>query len=153
MGTWEKVFYDGSSEIGRDEDIENKKASWSKGRLEKMKACWLYGFMCEVFVHIPNTEWHQFDRYEIPLAVGQHEGRKIIRALQAEIKPEHVNCVFNHNVEGSFSDRQNFIFNQEPSDGSTPILIEEENVGKWLTVTIDFKGTIRFCFTDKGKYS
>ena len=153
IGAWEKVFSDRSFEIGRDEDIENKRASWSKGRLDDMIACWLYGFMCRILIVLPNTEWHQFDRYEVPLAVGNHKGKRILRALQAEIKPEHKDSFIVRTVKGEFDEKQEFRFSDEPSEDSACILIDENNIGKWFTATIDFNGTIRFCFTDKGKYT
>jgi hypothetical protein len=153
MGAWEKVFSDRTFEIGRDEDVNNNRASWSKGRLDDMVACWLLGFMCKILITIPDTEWHQFDRYEVPLAVGSHNGRRIIRVLQAKIQPEHKDCVIQYSIEGEFDHLQKFEFSKEPSGDAPSILIEEEHVGKWFTVTIDFNGTIRFCFTDKGKYT
>lgn len=152
-GAWEKVFSDRSFEIGRDEDIENKRASWSKGRLDDMIACWLFGFMCRILIAIPDTEWHQFDRYEVPLAVGKHDGKRIIRALQAKIQPEHEGKFIHHLIEGEFDEKQSFMFFDDPSDEAPSIFITEENVGKWFTVTIDFNGKIKFCFTEKGRYT
>ena len=96
LGSWVKSFTDGSKEDGPDYLINAGQASWSKGKLSNITEVFLsFGFYAATLV-IPNTQWHQFDRYSIKLGEDDVATRKY-RYIQAQIQKAHVGLYLCYN--------------------------------------------------------
>jgi len=91
MGAWLKIFKDGTKENGSDEKITKGKASWSRGQLDNIKEVKLFNIKQEASLSIPNTSWHQFDRYQVAVTTGKQKSEITHRVVQAEIKLHHIN--------------------------------------------------------------
>jgi hypothetical protein len=159
MSTWMKIFTDGTREPGSDIDIDTGRASWSRGKLENIESCVLTGFGSQISLEIPNTDWHQFDRMEVPVATGKHESIRRGRVLQAQIKVEHVGCFIQELYTGRYLDkgdpvRKRWFSILEELEASSPvnsdyIEIRPKHLDKWFTVMLDDVG-IHISFSDKG---
>jgi hypothetical protein len=152
MGTWIKTFNDGSIECGSDRDIQNKKASWTRGRLTDIESVKiLEKNLCGILT-IPNTEWHQYDRYMASLmsvkTPNESQSHRTARVVQAKITPEHVDryihCV--HMAGIVLVDLGN-----EPNNDN--ILITKDCVGLWITLYILCNGKIGIVICQKGAFN
>lgn len=153
MPAWEKVFVDKQTELGTDEDISKGLASWSNGRLDGIASCRLWGFMCVVELVLPDTEWHQFDKMFVPVYQGTMPPRRTHRVLQAQIKQDHVGKFLLITRTGHFNEQRRYQLVEEPAEAAANkeyVEIEQEHVGKWVTLILDSKGH-HFVFTDKGR--
>lgn len=163
MSTWIKKFIDDTEEYGDDKAIYEGRASWSRGRLEGIKECILTGFGHEVSISLPDTEWHQFDRMEVPVGVGQHKPVRRARILQAKITVEHTSSFIEELLLGShvedkydyyFDKRSYSILEELPANSClnhTFIEIKQKHLDKWFTIMIDDMG-IHISFADKGSF-
>lgn len=163
MAAWIKRFVDSTEEYGSDRDIEEGKASWSKGRLEGIKECVLSAFGHEVIVSIPDTEWHQFDRMEVPVSVGQHMSIRRARVLQVKIKATHTLSFIKEVLMGShiderynrYFDKRHYSLLEKLPDCSVRnhnyIEVEQKHLDKWFTIMIDDMG-VHISFADKGNF-
>lgn len=149
MGAWLKLFIDGSSERGSDLDIAEGKASWSRGRLDNIKSVQLFDKTLCCVLTVPDTNWHQYDRYIAPLGiVGKGISTKTARVVQAEIKPEHLGM----GVTISSSTGVLFVsLCDTPSKND--ILISQDHVGLWLTTYILINGHIGFIISQRGAFN
>lgn len=64
MNGWTKFFTDGSIEIGTDQDVKDKKSSWSKGRLTNMSGCQINHDDATISL-VGNGEFWQSDDFEV----------------------------------------------------------------------------------------
>ena len=65
MEGWLKLFTDGTKEYGSDEAIAKHKASWTLGRLDRIKEVILSHNKKTCSLVVPNTSWYQFDRFSV----------------------------------------------------------------------------------------
>lgn len=132
IGSWIKVFTNKTSERGYDYLIDNKKASWSKGSLENIKEVFLSDGIVAGTLEIPNTSWHQFDRFSFRLNEDNHPTRKA-RFVQALIQEEHVGsylCYNNNDIWIVWVSLKN------KKNNSNIYIIQSSDVGKWITLKI-----------------
>jgi hypothetical protein len=102
MGTWIKLFSDGPSEVGCDSEIEKGNASWSRGRLDSISGVQITEGTIDGELRIPNTEWHQFDRYESSLGgIGVSPIKRVARIIQAKIQEHHLGMFLCYNIDDS----------------------------------------------------
>lgn len=156
MGKWIKRFIDGTEEHGTDRAIKEGRASWSKGKLKYMVGCRLMGFMCVADIHLDETEWHQFDKFIVPLGYTQYPSLRTHRAVQAKIRPKHIGSFIKIVRSGDFNEGISCFLIPELPDmedliDSIPVYTEimPEHLDKWFTVFIDKLG-IHYLFADKG---
>jgi hypothetical protein len=150
MGLWIKFFTDKTNEYGTDELIKNKKASWSKGKFENIKHCRISVFDSLIDIEIPNTEWHQFDKFIAVLGEGTYKSVRTHMVLQAKIKSEHIGKFISINYyTGDICDAFECKLTNEAIPSSTCIQIEESHCNKWFTGIIDKEGPY-VSISDKG---
>ena len=139
---WLKSFKDHSNEIGTDLMIENKEASWSKGRLEGITSVEIFNKNVIVLLTMENTDWYQYDRFEVN-EEGLH--KKIFTAVQAKIKEEHK---FISKISSSYF--YSFIVSKVSS--SDTIIIEPNWINQWITLVLPDKNLpFAIISMDKGK--
>ena len=152
IGSWQKIFVDGSTEDGHDKKIARGEASWSKGRLDGIVEVNLSEGIVFCVLTVPNTKWHQFDRYVIPACEGTHTPTRIYRAVQAEVQEHHVGMfVVCQHANGRFfwaivahskAPETDYCFNKP---------ITEAQVGKWVTVVLPQRGSPFMSFAPRGR--
>ncbi len=145
MGSWVKHFNDGSTEIGSDRAISRGDASWSRGKLDDIAFVQLSSRLLTFLLEIPNTEWHQFDRYTVALD-GVSESSRVARVLQAKVLNEHFNRYLLYN-------KNTYLVTLGLSDHPSEWQVTKEHIGKWLTATIYSSGKISAGFSEKGKFN
>ena len=141
MGFWVKLFRDGSKENGSDKEIEEKRASWSKGRQDDIKtvgiddgkktaSIQLWGF---------DSEWFQFDNYACLVSDGEAESIRTHRIVQFKITEEMVDNYVDFCAVG----RKNYMVyidgdceTGEGSFGIHSLKIEDDFVGKWFSLIL-----------------
>lgn len=131
MGAWVKIFTDGSRESGTDGQIEGGKASWSRGRLDSIDHVLLFDGFNSAILKVPNTDWHQFDRFIAELkGYGKIIPSRVARIIQAEIKPHHVGM--------SIQKYKNVVHLDlyEVTNSKEGCFIEENCIGKWITIVM-----------------
>lgn len=148
MGMWIKHFIDGTSELGTDNDIKNKEASWTKGRLKDIKSVELSNKIVLANLSVPDSEWHHFDHFVVNPELENPVSIRVLRVIQAKIQKEHIGMFVNSLVSGKF----NFYFSIENEDSNNSIIITDELVDKWATVVLPERGYPQFIFSDKGKF-
>jgi len=148
MGAWLKLFEDGTSERGSDADISKGKSSWSQGCLNNIKSVQIFERRHCCVLNMPNTNWHQYDRYIAPLDnMGNNASVRIARVMQAEIKPEHI----GKNVFVIKSIRT-IIANLCSNVSENGILISQEHVGLWVTMYILINGQLGILISERGAF-
>jgi len=148
MGAWVKFFKDRTTERGSDLDIEEKKASWSKGRLDDIISVQIsQRTLCGV-MSIPDTEWHQYDRYMASLSVGPQQSFRSARVIQAKVNTKHLgkNIIIT-NSTGIISIE---LTNQSTKD---TMPIKSEHVGLWITLYILANGETGITFCERGAFN
>ena len=152
MGAWLKLFKDGTKEYGSDENIIKRKASWSLGRLKDITEVRLFNLSKEAGLLVPETSWHQFDRYQVIITTGTQQSEITHRVVQAEIKPHHVgqllvgspigNCCFWGVVQNVEDFKKNSFFQKT---------ITKDHIGKWLTVILSEEDPPAIVFSTRGQ--
>jgi len=149
MGIWIKFFEDRTRERGSDKDISNGQASWSKGKLDNIRCVQLFEKNLCCALTVPNTEWHQYDRYMASMGAVDctiKQSFRSARVIQAKITPEHVgksiSCVSSTGV----------FLAELTCDAKDATLIKEENVGLWITLYILANGQAGMKFCEKGAF-
>lgn len=146
MGSWVKIFKDQTKEHGSDKDIELKKASWSKGRLDNIISVQLFEKSVCCVLSVPNTEWYQYDRYMASLSVGSQSFRSA-RVVQAKITPSHVGKY----ISSSYAPGALLIeINTKSKNG---ILVKAKDVNLWLTAYILVNKKIGLTVCEKGAFN
>lgn len=143
---WIKYFKDGTSEPGFDNLINENKASWSKGRLKDINVVSLKGNNYNCALEVPNTEWHQFDRFLN--IMGSNQSLRILRVIQAKITKDHIGMYFcSNNTESN----NNYYYLSKEITGSC-FQITEELVDQWITFIGNEKtGKFSFVVVNKGQ--
>lgn len=150
MGLWIKYFYDGTKEIGTDYDIEEGLASWSQGELTNIKGVVLsIDFGTKIFLEVPNTEWHQFDRMSVLVTYGTTKPKRQYRVIQALIKQEHVGLPLLYHLNSSHVMVSNNTFDVRHKGFMESIL--PNRVGKWLSVVMQEDKKSIVVFSERGK--
>jgi hypothetical protein len=151
MPTWVKIFSDNSCEYGKDSDIAIGKASWSKGKLENICAVeFRERDERRCLLVVPNTSWHQFDRFSVIVSEGTHQPTRTHRVIQAKIKEEHIGFFLTKGPSNRPYPRWAVSKVQHPFD-SLCMRITKEHVGKWLTVILPSRGRSEITFSVRGK--
>lgn len=145
IGSWLKLFVDGSVEHGSDYQILDGDASWSKGRLENIISVMLSQNINSCSLYVENTEWHQFDRYIVPVSQGTHTSQRTHRVLQAKIQEHHLGLYLNTHIIGSY-----FRWISIDENGKDT-RITKEHIDKWLTVILPLYEKTEIKFLNKGK--
>jgi len=147
MGAWIKFFKDGPSEHGSDIDIAKGRASWSRGRLDSITAVQLFDNTVCLDVRVPNTSWHQYDRYLAFLGdFGENASSRSARVVQAEIKHHHV----GQSVRYMRVNNTSFI---NMDNSQTGKIISSEDVGLWITGYILSNGKTGLEFCRRGAFN
>jgi putative ribosome biogenesis GTPase RsgA len=145
LGSWVKLFCDGTKEFGSDFLIRCKKASWSRGRLTDIQSVFVEEGGVASCLTVPNTEWHQFDRYLVILeSSGKQRSTLFAKVIQAKVTEEHVGKY----ISSSKIDSVVYFSVEEKKSG---IMITSEDVDKWLTVAIKNK-SINVFLGSKGQF-
>lgn len=145
MGAWIKIFTDGSRESGTDGQIESGKASWSRGRLDSIDHVLLFDGFNSAILKVPNTNWHQFDRFVAPVSTyGTVIPSRVARVVQAEIKPHHVGM--------SIQKYRNVVHLDicEVTDSKEGCFIKENCIGEWITIVMR-PNSVSVTLSSKGK--
>jgi len=145
MGTWTKVFKDGSTEVGTDAQITNQKASWSRGRLDNIKSVEIYEKNFGISCTIDNTSWHQFDRFISFFNQTGPQCNRVFRAIQAQIKQKHIGKYIIIN-------RIQFVYFITINDTGPGFMIANKHIDKWLTFAISHSGKFNMSISEKGKF-
>jgi hypothetical protein len=157
MGTWIKVFEDGSTERGSDSKIANKLASWSQGRLSNIVSVQITDRMIQAVISAPKTDWHHFDRYEALISgPGVADSKRVARVVQAEVKSSHVGMYVCYNINDLkylWVDIVNSPLLGEPTNPVETMIITEEDVGKWLSVCIGHGIGCKIFLGERGKFN
>jgi hypothetical protein len=130
MNGWIKHFADGSKEVGTDQAVYAKKASWSKGRLADMIGAEVVHGNKRIAILVPGEFW-QSDDYDVSFL--QSTPSLVKRRLQYKIQ-------------------KSLGLKVEWQDDSVVVLLcpgfyaTEEQVGQWVTIELDIK-TGKFDFT------
>lgn len=129
MNGWIKRFFHGTIEIGKDEDVRHKKASWSKGRLQGIKSVELHHKGIQLTIEGAGEYW-QSDDYEVDF--GMNIPILIARRIQKKVQPEdRFVCIFS-------DDRSlyvRFLSANRLNGSRKPIFpIDSNNIGKWITL-------------------
>lgn len=133
MNGWIKYFIDGTKEIGSDRRVNSKKASWSRGRLEDViQADLKYG---RNTISIRGLgKYHQADTYVLYAQSGRQE--LVMRHLQRQIKKDdHFLCLIPQPDSLTIQ-----VYSDFPLKETDKTKIQElslQDVGKWLTLTLD----------------
>lgn len=142
MDAWIKYFNDGSVEIGSDDLIKEKKASWTNGKLSNISKVSISGFSKNAILDIPNTEWFQFDKYLLHLE--DSSPFRIARIIQAQIKEPFINqyLCYNKNKSDLF-----YLSNKRIKFSKK---IEKDMLGKWISIVILDNKIDSFIVPNKG---
>jgi hypothetical protein len=150
---WIKEFTDGTTERGSDVDIAAGKASWSKGRLGGIQSVKLLHDLWTVTLVVPETNWHQFDRFQVDLSqLGEQTPKRTHRAIQAEVQQHHVGQqLVCFDIGGCFvwaaiQEIQEAGVNQFMSEP-----IQSSHVGKWVTIVLSKRKHPHVGFLAKGR--
>lgn len=143
---WTKHFLDGYSECGDNEAVMNKKASWSRGRLDNMWAtCLKQG---DQHIHISGLgDYWQSDDYEVciaekwPTMVTRRIQKKLtVGDVFVDIKRFSPNAIEAY--VGSIKD-----LTEEPR--GTRLMLSTDDIGKWFTLEMDLTNeTERYYLAD-----
>lgn len=143
---WVKTFSDNTQEIGTDSLINLKIASWTNGNLDNIKKVSLTSLPRTATVKIPDTEYHQFDRYLANLETsGRVLPKRVARAIQVKITNSHVDSYLLYNII-----RNNAYLVISPTYVKNSIQITKDMIDQWATIIIT-KQDFFFQINPKGK--
>lgn len=149
MTGWIKFFSDGTKESGDDLAISRREASWSNGRLDHIEQVLLLGNRSSCYLKVLDTEWHQFDRFIVPVTEGTHRPYRTHQVIQAKVQEEHVNKFLQCSCSGN-----NFfwaVLNEKKDDLYFVKQITKHHVDKWITLVLPTKDYPVISFSSKGK--
>lgn len=158
-GGWIKKFYDNQEEYGFDSLVKSKKSSWSKGRLHDIESVFLFNKECltRYALSIPNTEWHQFDRFCcISNSDNEPVVRRMARVVQAKINQEHI--LMNLSKRSLFvsnSKQLTFFFFLESLESGLKgdNILTQQAVGQWLSLILLPDNSHAVQLSERGKIS
>lgn len=151
MGGWLKVFTDGNLEHGNDDEIAEGNASWSRGRLGDIQEVRLFDHTKVCSLSVPNTSWHQFDRFSVIVSEGTHAPTRTHRVIQAEITKDHLGLYLVCSDSGGY---YSWAVVRDLGDADTKCfhkLLTKEHIGMWLTVILPGRDYPRITFAARGK--
>jgi hypothetical protein len=153
MGTWIKLFNDGLSEVGSDSDIDQNKASWSRGRLDNIYSVQITERILDGELRVPDTEWHQFDRFEVSVGTsGTTSGKRIARVIQAKIQDCHMGMFICYNIDNSKFLWASIESCLPKSEGTQrAIKITDAYLGQWLSLRISANRKSEIYIGERGK--
>jgi hypothetical protein len=128
-GCWIKTFIDGTKEAHYDTPLLEK-SSWSQGRLSYIKEVFIKEGILGFTLEIPNTEYHQYDRYSVELISTRPTTVRKARYLQALITEEHVGFYLCYNNNSTYTSWASL---QKKPKGQSYYRIQNQDVGKWIT--------------------
>jgi hypothetical protein len=88
MNSWVKKFSDGTKEIGSDNAVEARKASWRHGRLDGLVAVDLCMDNRLVTLKASEGEWWQADDYIAHLSPGTSKGELVARRAMYKLSEQ-----------------------------------------------------------------
>lgn len=134
MGAWVKRFVDGKFEVGTDYDVSNKKASWTKGRLDWISSVEIHDG--KIIVLEGTGSFWQSDDLEARL--GINESYNIVtRRIQKQLT--WLDGVIYWSVKGTVI---HFKIGPALPDSHRSyhmIPIDSKDWGKWFTLELDIK--------------
>lgn len=137
MSQWIKRFVDGTTEIGTDDLVRSRRASWSRGRLDAMAAVSLSSGDLEVWLGgtLPSAFW-QSDDLEVNLL--EVNPKRIVRRVQRRLISLD-NIILERWVKPGQVYELYITSKQElPLVGFLPRwVLCDQYVGQWITVEID----------------
>jgi hypothetical protein len=156
-GGWIKTFYDGKKEYGFDDLIKTHKSSWSKGQLHNIEEVTITNDQsCSSYIlAVPNTEWHQFDRfYTILNGSSQSLTYRAARVIQAKINNFHIGMNLSlHKMEES-NNIESFYYLEHLREGcGYDNIITKSAMDKWLSLILLPNDTVAVQLTQKGQVS
>jgi hypothetical protein len=151
MGAWLKLFTDGTLEHGSDELIAKREASWTRGRLDGIEKVRLFNRRRTCSLIVPNTNWHQFDRFSVIVSEGTQQPTITHRVVQAEIQSHHVGLYLVCSDSGA-----NYAWTvvRELRDADRNRFhkkLTDKHVSQWLTVILPDRDYPGITFSTKGK--
>jgi len=149
MARWVKFFGDDTKESGSDQEIEAGVASWSKGRLDGISCVRLFNLFNVCVLKVPDTEWHQFDRFVVEANPGTHKPVRTHMVVQALLKEQHVGCLMV--CDRGTSHRLRVEIKKKNGKRKFIKEITERDVGRWITLVAPSKGLPYVAFADKGR--
>jgi len=152
MGAWLKLFKDGTQEHGTDEKIARGDASWTRGRLKGIKEVRISNTKRVATLTVPETSWHQFDRFEVIVGTEIAKPNITHKVVQAEIRPHHTGQSLVCSLTGG---QVSWAIIRDLKDvGEKSFfykLITKNHIGKWLTVILPEKDYPAVIFSTRGK--
>jgi hypothetical protein len=96
---------------------------------------------------MPNTEWHQYDRYVAIMDPGEQKTIRSARVIQAKIKKHHIGKsirVANHgrSLIAELTDR--YLNNY--------ILLTDNHLGSWVTMYTLINGNADVIISERGAF-
>lgn len=151
MSGWVKHFTDETKEYGIDRYIAQGKASWTKGRLSDIKQVEIITLNNNSILSVPNTEWFQFDRFEITMDSYKPEPVRTHRAVQALLKSFHGEMLLGYNKNARCHE-WHIIDYKTAKLGSYQFVkhMRPHCVGKWITVVSPKNNVPYIKFGSKG---
>ena len=153
MPGWIKFFCDGTKETGYDHEIEAGKASWSKGRLDDVSHVQISNGFNVCTLEVPDTHWHQFDRFIAPVGIGEQKPARTHMVVQAQTTPSHVGYVMIYSQPTSHM--LWVTISREPktmSDNDFMRRIEARDAGRWLTLVAPSDQPPFVMFAPRGRF-
>jgi len=123
MYGWVKWFADGSKEVGTDTAVKMKQATWQGGRLSEMVGVELMHGEKHMGIFMPGIFWQSED-YEVAFMDSVPELK--VRRIQKKIEPGD-----------KFFIRQSRNELTLRSNGVAMMMLEERDIGKWITIELD----------------
>lgn len=150
MGAWIKLFEDGTQEIGTDHQVEEKTASWSRGRTIGIKEVQLASRTVLASLSVPITSWHQFDHFVVEVSFDQKpKSNRVLRVVQAKILEHHVGMFILKDWNGKYV----FWVSVDPNNKTEAIEITDDMKGKWVTLVLPEHGFPYMNISEKGKFN
>lgn len=151
MSGWIKYFSDDTTEIGLDSAIKANIVSWSKGQLNNIREVKLLAGTHSCLLSVPNTKWHQFDRFIISVTEGIHKPIRTHQVIQALIEDIHLDKNIACSRGAKYSRWVAIVDDSELKEDTFLKKVNKSLIGKWITLIVPSKGLSYVVFTDKGK--
>lgn len=133
---WIKQFLDGTHEVGTNHDVQNKRASWSQGRLNSMFQAEIEQDNCVILIDGLGSYW-QSDDYEVSL--GETWPSMVTRRLQRQICQGDIFVDISNENQGKrlFACVGQVEGLSDKRVAGKRSLLTTKDIGKWLTLEID----------------
>jgi len=149
---WIKIFNNRAEEMVLDEDILAGEGSWSKGELDDLYGVVILSAGKKARLIIPDTEWHQFDKFSMTVAPGKYRPNRTHQVVQALIKPHHVGKVVELNTDKKLTARSARVIDKDKrSDRFFFFNIRERHIGQWLSLAVEKDSSVKIGFCKRGQ--